>query len=62
MDAVYAKILPGYGPRTKTPPDPIYFIIGNDKQFTAMDADVQTRDDEHVYKLYPRDFWLTDLP
>jgi hypothetical protein len=23
-----------------------------------MDADVQTREDEHVYKLYPRDFWL----
>jgi hypothetical protein len=24
-----------------------------------MDADVQAREDQHVYKLYPRDFWLT---
>jgi len=24
-----------------------------------MDADVQAREDEHVYKLYPRDYWLT---
>lgn len=55
MDAVYAKILPGYG---KTDPAGIYFIIGSEKQFKAMDTDVQTREDEHVYKLFPRDFWL----
>jgi hypothetical protein len=56
MDAIYAKILPGYGARTS--PGSIYFIIGNDKQFKAMDADLQTREDQHVYKLYPRDYWL----
>jgi Zn-dependent M16 (insulinase) family peptidase len=61
MDAVYAKILPGYGPRT--PSGSVYFIIGNEKQFKAMDADVQTREGEHVYKLYPRDYWLvTEWP
>jgi Zn-dependent M16 (insulinase) family peptidase len=59
MDAVYAKILPGYGARPKDSSGSIYFIIGNDKQFKAMDADVQAREDRHVYKLYPRDFWLT---
>jgi len=37
----------------------VYFIIGNEKQFSAMDADVQAREDRHVYKLYPRDYWLT---
>ncbi len=58
MDAVYSKILPGYGARAKDSGGAIYFIIGNDKQFKAMDADVQTREDEHVYKLYPRDYWL----
>ena len=58
MDAVYAKILPGYGARPKDGSDSIYFIIGNQKQFSAMDADVQAREDEHVEKLYPRDYWL----
>ncbi|HVW08212.1 MAG TPA: hypothetical protein VHC90_06500, partial [Bryobacteraceae bacterium] len=55
MDAVYSKILPGYG---KTDPAAVYFIIGSEKQFQAMDTDVQTREDQHVYKLFPRDFWL----
>jgi hypothetical protein len=58
MDSVYSKILPGYGGKAKDVPGAIYFIIGNDKQFKAMDADVQAREDEHVYKLFPRDFWL----
>ena len=58
MDAVYGKILPGYGVKAKDAPGSVYFIIGNDKQFKALDADVQAREDEHVYKLYPRDFWL----
>lgn len=58
MDAVYARILPGYGTRTQASPGSIYFIIGEDKQFQAMDADVQAREDEHVHKLYPRDYWL----
>jgi Zn-dependent M16 (insulinase) family peptidase len=59
MDAVYAKILPGYGAAPKPASGAVYFIIGSDKQFKAMDADVQAREDQHVYKLYPRDFWLT---
>jgi Zn-dependent M16 (insulinase) family peptidase len=61
MDAVYARILPGYGARPKNSvdsPRPVYFIIGNQKQFSAMDSDVQVREDQHVYKLYPRDYWL----
>lgn len=55
MDSVYSKILPGYGAK---PAGTINFIIGNDKQFKAMDDDVQAREDEHIYKLYPRDYWL----
>lgn len=58
MDAVYSKMLPGYGAKAKDSGGAIYFIIGNSKQFTALDADVQSREDEHVYKLYPRDYWL----
>ena len=59
MDAVYAKILPGYGAPPKPGSGSVYFIIGSDKQFEAMETDVQARADQHVYKLYPRDFWLT---
>jgi Zn-dependent M16 (insulinase) family peptidase len=59
VDAVYGKLLPGYGPKARTTPGAVYYIIGSDKQFAAMDADVQAREDEHVYKLYPRDYWLT---
>jgi Zn-dependent M16 (insulinase) family peptidase len=58
MDKVYGQQLPGYGPKAKETPGAVYYIIGNDKQFRAMDADVQVREDEHVYKLYPRDYWL----
>ena len=58
MDKVYGQQLPGYGPKAKDTPGAVYYIIGNDKQFRAMDADVQVREDEHVYKLYPRDYWL----
>ena len=58
VDKVYGRLLPGYGPNAKESPDAVYYIIGNDKQFRAMDADVQVREDEHVYKLYPRDYWL----
>lgn len=58
MDAVYAKILPGYGAAPKPGSGSVYFIIGSEKQFKAMDTDVQALEDQHVYKLYPRDFWL----
>ncbi len=58
VDTVYGRLLPGYGPSAKNTPGAVYYIVGNDKQFRAMDADVQAREDEHVYKLYPRDYWL----
>jgi hypothetical protein len=58
VDPVYGQLMPGYGPKAKETPGAVYYIIGNDKQFRAMDADVQVREDEHVYRLYPRDYWL----
>jgi Zn-dependent M16 (insulinase) family peptidase len=66
VDRIYGRFLPGYGPKARDvkneTPEAVYYIIGNDKQFRAMDADVQTREDEHVYKLYPRDYWLIPTP
>lgn len=58
VDSVYGPVLPGYGPKAKDVPGEVYYLIGNDKQFKSLDADVQTREDERVYKLYPRDYWL----
>jgi Zn-dependent M16 (insulinase) family peptidase len=58
VNKVYGRMLPGYAPKARDVPDAVYYIIGNDKQFSAMDADVQVREDERVYKLYPRDYWL----
>jgi len=58
MDSVYGRMLPGYGPKAKDVPGQTNYLIGNEKQFSAMDAEVQAREDEHVYKLYPRDYWL----
>ena len=53
-----ARLVPGYGPKAKEVPGAIYYLIGNDKQFKSDDADVQAREDEHVYKLFPRDYWV----
>jgi Zn-dependent M16 (insulinase) family peptidase len=58
VDQVYGPILPGYGPKAKQVLGAIYYLIGNDKQFKSLDTDVQSREDERVYKLYPRDYWL----
>lgn len=58
VDKIYGEIMPGYGPKAKETAGTVYYIIGNDKQFRAMDADVQNREDAHVYKLYPRDYWM----
>ena len=58
VDTVYGPIVPGYGPKVKDVPGAVYYLIGNDKQFQSLEADAQSREDERVYKLYPRDYWL----
>ncbi|HEY3836092.1 MAG TPA: hypothetical protein VGL72_05955 [Bryobacteraceae bacterium] len=58
IDQVYGQILPGYGTKAKDVPGAVYFLIGNEKQFKSLNADTQAREDEQVYKLYPRDYWL----
>ncbi len=58
IDTVHSRLLPGYGSAAKNNAGAVYFIIGNDKQFAAMESDVRSRENERVYKLYPRDYWL----
>ena len=61
MGAVYARILPGYDPNLKSVPGAVYFVIGNDKQFAAYEAYLKSTlgPDTQLYRLYPRDFWMT---
>lgn len=60
LDPVYGRILPGYGPPARQNTGATYFILGNEKQFTALDAGTRAHENEHVYRLYPRDFWPAD--
>lgn len=61
MGPVYAKILPGYDPQLKTVPGAVYFVIGPEKQFAAYEAYLKSTlgADTRLYRLYPRDFWMT---
>jgi hypothetical protein len=59
-DAVYARVLPGYGVKGKDVPDAIYFTIGPDKQLDAWDGYLKNTEgaETKLYRLYPRDFWM----
>jgi Zn-dependent M16 (insulinase) family peptidase len=54
MNAVYAKVLPGLGASVETVANGVYMVIGPEKQLAAYEAYVK----QHVWRLYPRDFWL----
>jgi Zn-dependent M16 (insulinase) family peptidase len=58
MPRVYSKVLPGMG---TLDPKGIYFVIGPDKQLAAYQDYLHgaVGKDAALYKLYPRDFWLT---
>ncbi len=59
-DAVYEKILPGYGIQSKEVPGGKFFVIGPEKQMTAYEAFLKSVEgnDTKLYRLYPRDFWI----
>lgn len=61
MGAVYARVLPGYDPQLKNVQGAVYFVIGPEKQFAAYEAYLKATlgADTQLYRLYPRDFWLT---
>ncbi len=59
VDQVYGQQLPGYGPKAKENPGAVYYIIGNDKQFRAMDAQTFRFAKMSTFtSFYPRDYWL----
>ena len=61
MEQAYAKVLPGYGVKAKTVADGIFFVIGPEKQFGLYEDYLKSVEgaDTRVFRLYPRDFWLT---
>jgi len=60
MEATYGEVLPGYGPKAADVPEAVYFVIGPEKQFRSFEEYLQGAGEAGpVYRLYPRDFWLT---
>ena len=60
-DAVYEKILPGYGVKEKETKGGNYFVIGAEKQMTAYETYLKSKDgtDTKLCRIYPRDYWIT---
>lgn len=58
MPRVYGKVLPGL---STLDPKGIYFVIGPDKQLTAYQDYLHATigKDATLYRIYPRDFWIT---
>ncbi len=62
MESVYGKVLPGVGEAgVPAPGAGQSFIIGPEKQFQSYDGYLKGVAGETVrlYRLYPRDFWIT---
>ena len=60
-DEVYEKILPGYGAKMKDVQDVSNYVIGAEKQMAAYETYLQSKDgaDTKLYRIYPRDYWMT---
>lgn len=60
MEATYGEVLPGYGPKARDVPGAVYFVIGPEAQFESFEEYLKgAGEDAALYRLYPRDFWLT---
>jgi len=60
MDTVYGPVLIGYGNPLSESREGNFFIIGPDEQFESLENYIKSVEEpQTVYKLYPRDFWLT---
>lgn len=60
-DRVYERVFPGYGMKGKDIVDHNFFVIGAEKQMKAYEAFLRSVEgpDTNLYRLYPRDFWMT---
>ncbi|MBN2227896.1 MAG: hypothetical protein JW763_11105 [candidate division Zixibacteria bacterium] len=60
MDDVYGRVLIGYGEPISANPGAYVFLVGPEPQFASLETLVEnTEGKQPIYRLYPRDFWLT---
>ncbi|MGD8922129.1 MAG: hypothetical protein PVH24_02690, partial [Candidatus Zixiibacteriota bacterium] len=60
MPGVYGEVLIGYGPSLADSKDATLFMIGPESQFESLQRYIETTEGkEDIWRLYPRDFWLT---
>jgi hypothetical protein len=61
MERVYGQVLAGYGPPLAQSRDGVFFLIGPEEQFKALEEYLAVAETpQTVSRLYPRDFWLVD--
>ena len=60
MQEAYGPVLIGYGQPSRDSYKGTFFMIGPDEQFESLENYIKSAEGPNkVYKLYPRDFWLT---
>jgi Zn-dependent M16 (insulinase) family peptidase len=60
MQQAYGQVLIGYGPPLSKSKDATFFLIGPEQQFESLQDYIGNAEGkQEVYRLYPRDFWLT---
>ena len=60
MPEVYGRVLPGYGPKSKTVAGGVFFVIGPEAQLRLYEQYLREveGEDARLHRLWPRDFWL----
>nr|MBN2278683.1 hypothetical protein [candidate division Zixibacteria bacterium] len=60
MEAVYGPVIIGYGTPVSQSRDGLFFVVGPESQFESLERYIaETESPQTVYRLYPRDYWLT---
>ncbi|HEY0321565.1 MAG TPA: insulinase family protein [Pyrinomonadaceae bacterium] len=61
MGDVYARVLPGYGMKARDVKGGVFYVIGPEKQLKAYEDYLKNVEgpDSRVYRIYPRDYWMT---
>jgi Zn-dependent M16 (insulinase) family peptidase len=61
MEQSYGPVLIGYGPPVTQSEEGFFLLIGPEPQFESLEKYIEQAEGEKhtVYRLYPRDFWLT---
>jgi hypothetical protein len=61
MNKVYGSVLPGLNGKTSEVKGGVFLVIGPEKQFAAWEEYLKSVEgpSTKLYRLYPRDFWIT---